>query len=320
MIRFHFGGFCLAASLMFALPECAAAQQMKQHMRLEDDLYRVEVRAKQPCPDCASTSMAATLQVDDLGKGEAWDLRLPAGMFSILDARLVPDQDRLVLVGALNSTVYGVSIIDLKKRHEIEFFWCNHPSLSPDSSYLAFTRFTPTRATDPSQISAVYCIYDLRSPVGPQHGSSEGSPNWQPGRPVFPLENLKSGRFTSGIDAASLEEAHLLASEFHWDADKPLVRFVDAFQRAHTLVEAALSQDEIAVAATGLDMRKHFPNLTEAQYERLAESTWFREIRPRQAGTLEVSVENECFEQPQSALLDVGASQAVRVDLRRERP
>jgi len=164
-------------------------------------------------------------------------------------------KDRLVVFGGLD--VRTITVLDLQRGKEIDYFVCYDPQLSETKRYLIYQKFYYSHGMEPSQ-SALMLIYDLIA--SPEENRVEekyrhyreksqyiGDPEYQVaseyvGHPIYPEENVI--KQTYFVWAPIPEERHMIVPRGHylWLEDDNKVVFVDKNGGENWLVVVDLSR------------------------------------------------------------------------------
>lgn len=160
-------------------------------------------------------------------KGPDGVLRLfdVSGITGVVHRMWVAD-GRLVVCAWANHSLRGdVTVFDLASGRQLDNFWGQNVSASPDGRRIAFERFHP--APFAPQGESQYRLYDVFStpqanrpsyskkhPAGPADGDNLG--NFEPGVALYPLSARELARSTV-VDAAA--DRHVSLSPLVWSAD-----------------------------------------------------------------------------------------------------
>jgi hypothetical protein len=198
----------------------------------------ISVRAR-PCQHCNALGEGLLVSASSSLTKAHKQFVAPSSITQANRAVIVDDQ--LVVTGFVNGSVAGVTIIDLQSGRTSDDLLCYSPSLSPDHRYVAYVRFFPPHpGNDPSDVSAVYLIYDFRaSPNANRLSPTSGfGGNVYVGIPVYPIENARRFLYDLG-PIHDWSEAHALVSRFTWRSATEL-SFIDEHFGVRYAVEIGL--------------------------------------------------------------------------------
>jgi hypothetical protein len=154
---------------------------------------------------------------------------------------------RAVILGWVSSAVAQVTIFDFKKRIVVDHFWAYQPTLSPNSRWLAFTKYYPPHGAENTEDQ--YRLYDLarttaaNRPSRPDRGTGAADPVTEVGAWIYPLRANEIDRENVGVDDGT---AHESASDFFWSDDSSKLVFADAQAKIMSVVMIRMSTEQEA--------------------------------------------------------------------------
>ena len=234
MIRWNrlFRSVLLAIALV---PGQAAAQQIPGIPAVESGKWIIRlVRFERSGADFGDYTF--TFNAQNRGSGTRTALQLQNETTAI--DRIEVSGDVLVLFGSAGTAANVVSLFNLNSGEKLNTFRCWWPSLSPDGRYIAAVGFVP-RFADAALTSHVVVLYDLqRSAL----------------RPIFPEENVQSGKTDSWVEKEADRHNIDPRAGFLWGPKGDQLVFVDHFRGDSWLVLAALTEGPTAVRRIPLDV------------------------------------------------------------------
>ncbi|WP_374561858.1 hypothetical protein [Ideonella sp.] len=237
---------CLAPALVLsALAPTVWSQPIGQQYGADDvasvfDMQHPRYGVKTPV-----SSQGFELRVVQNKKGETKQVSAkgPDGVLRLFDLssiagvvhRMWVADGRLVVCAWANHSLRGdVTLFDLASGRQLDNFWGQNVSASPDGRRIAFERFHP--APFAPQGESQYRLYDVFStpqanrpsyskkhPAGPTDGDTLS--NFAPGVALYPLSARELARSTV-VDAAA--DRHVSLSRLVWSADGRELAVLDA--------------------------------------------------------------------------------------------
>jgi hypothetical protein len=190
-----------------------------------------------------SADRSRALQVALTATGHETRFSVPQEAAQIHRVRVA--QGRLIVTGWTNGALANsVAIFDIRSGQLVDRFWAYAPSISPDSRYIAFSKFYPSHGIE--RWEDQYRLYDLaRSPQENrprlrQPVQGEGNnPNEQidVGLALFPLSAQELDRDWADIPEG---DQHERASEFGWSPDSAELAVLDAHRGKVSVILTSL--------------------------------------------------------------------------------
>jgi hypothetical protein len=173
-----------------------------------------------------------------------------------------------VILGELLTHDEVITVYDLAAEKVTDVFFGDDMTLSPDSSYMAFSRFYPRMMPPEFPRSAVALLYDLReSAAGNRVQEGPEKDPERAGIPIFPINNAKN----RVLDPDPSKD-DVIWSKFSWSAGGRLGFLVRRTNGDLTAVLGTLSPHAMTVCEKIVDRQAPWNDRRELRFSFYGES------------------------------------------------
>ncbi len=162
-------------------------------------------------------------------------------------------RNKLIVFGKVDNFADGVTIIDLDKKSEDDFFICYRPQLLSNIGYIIFEKFYPRFSPQEVQ-SSVVLIYDLEKPAVDNRLEEQGlSRSAQTethtasienvGFPVYPEINTLKQNYSVWIENENERNRIISPGAYLWDDENSSVLFASYHHGENWLTKVRLSNE-----------------------------------------------------------------------------